>query len=373
MNDWIIYAGLPDVILLLLGVIVVAGLIGWGVGRRKAKELARRQADLLEALPHGAVIVRSDGRVTLANAEARQLWGAGIFPAQLQGDWLALCGQGQPAGIYRSRNLDAPSGLKLCVRVAPLSSDSALLVLQDLAAQQQQEAFYRNFISNVSHELKTPLTVIQGHVASMEQSPVQDERWQTSRRIVAEETARLAHLVENLLLLSRLEMPDFSLDLRPVNLEAVVEDSILQLSDLAEARDVSLSLRRDSELPRIRADRARLKQVFINLLDNAIKYNRKGGSVVVRLNADGERVTAHVQDTGEGIPAQDLPHIFEKMYRVERRQGRPVEGSGLGLSIVRRIVEQHGGSISVQSHEGETIFTVILPQSPSEPRTVTTQ
>jgi hypothetical protein len=137
MNDWIIYAGLPDVILLLLGVIVVAGLIGWGVGRRKAKELARQQADLLEALPHGAVIVRSDGRVILANAEAQQLWGAGTFPARLEGDWLALCGQGQPAGIYRTQNLDAPSGLKLGVRVAPLSSDSAMLVLQDLAAQQQ--------------------------------------------------------------------------------------------------------------------------------------------------------------------------------------------------------------------------------------------
>jgi two-component system phosphate regulon sensor histidine kinase PhoR len=159
-------------------------------------------------------------------------------------------------------------------------------------------------------------------------------------------------------------MPDFSLESRPVSLEAVVEDAILQLSDLAEVRGISLSLQRENDLPRIMADRARLKQVFINLLDNAIKYNHEGGSVTVRLSADGEHIVAQVTDTGEGIPAQDLPHVFEKMYRVERRRGRPVEGSGLGLSIVRHIVEQHGGNISVQSQEGETTFTLVLPQSP---------
>jgi len=361
MSNLIIYFGLLDFILLLLGVIVVAGLIGWLLGRRSRQ--MNRLAKLLDALPLGAVIARADGRVVLANAEARQLWGAQPLPQKLQGAWAALCQVAQSSRAHRTQNLDAPSSLKLGVKAAPLHSDLVLLVLEDLTARLRLEAFYRNFISNVSHELKTPLTVIQGHVASMEESPVQDDRWQTSRRIVAEEAARLTQLVDNLLLLSRLEMPDFSLEIRPVNLEAVVEDAILQLSDLAEARNISLSLQRESELPRIMADRARLKQVFINLLDNAIKYNREGGSVTVRLSADDEHITAQVTDTGEGIPAQDLPYIFEKMYRVERRQGRPVEGSGLGLSIVRRIVEQHGGSISVQSGEGGTTFTVILPQS----------
>ena len=361
MRNLIIYFGLLDFILLLLGVIVVAGLIGWLLGRRSRQ--MNRQAMLLEALPYGAVVVRADGRVVLANAEARQLWGAQPFPQRLPGGWAALCQVVHSSRTFRAQNLDAPSGLKLGVKAAPLHSDLILFVLEDLAARQRLEAFYRNFISNVSHELKTPLTVIQGHVAAMEQSPAQDERWQTSRRIVAEEAARLTQLVDNLLLLSRLEMPDFNLEIRPVNLEAVVEDAILQLSDLAEGRGISLSLQREGDLPRIMADRARLKQVFINLLDNAIKYNREGGSVVVRLNTDGERVVAQVSDTGEGIPTQDLAHIFEKMYRVERRQGRPVEGSGLGLSIVRRIVEQHDGSISVESGEGGSTFTVILPQS----------
>jgi signal transduction histidine kinase len=115
------------------------------------------------------------------------------------------------------------------------------------------------------------------------------------------------------------------------------------------------------------ADQARLQQVFINLVDNAIKYNRHGSAVVVRLGADERRVVAQVTDTGEGIPAQDLPFIFEKMYRVERQQGRYVEGSGLGLSIVQRIVEQHGGSISVKSQvEKGSTFTVTLPRYADE-------
>jgi signal transduction histidine kinase len=205
--------------------------------------------------------------------------------------------------------------------------------------------------------------VIQGHVAALGEGLADDDPRQTSRRVVAQEAARLTQLVDNLLLLSRLEMPDFSLERRPVSLEAVAEDAILQLFDLAEAQNVTLSLQRQVGLPRIMADRARLKQVLINLLDNAIKYNRPGGEVTVRLGADQERVTVQVADTGEGIPAQDLPHIFAKMYRVERRRGRYVEGSGLGLSIVQRIVEQHQGSVSVESREGAgTTFTVSLPR-----------
>ncbi len=360
MSDWIVYVGLPDLIVFLLGAIVVMGLAGWGLIWRQERRRLRQQAELLDALPQGGMIVRRDGRIVQANAEARQLWDAQPLPTRLEGDWLALCDP-KTAGAFVS--LDAPSGLKLGVRAAPLSSDLTLLILQDLTARQHQEALYRNFISNVSHELKTPLTVIQGHVAAMGENPADAERWQTSLRIVAEETARLTHLVENLLLLSRLEMPDFSLETGPVNLETVIEDALLQLSDLAEARDISLSLQRESPIPRITADRARLKQVFINLLDNAIKYNRDGGQVRVRLSAEGDRVIAQVTDTGEGIPPEDLPHIFEKMYRVERRRGRPVEGSGLGLSIVKRIVEQHGGSIAVESQAGQTTFTVTLPNT----------
>ena len=359
MNDRIIFFGLPDFVLLSLAVVLAAGLVGWALSHRRRKALL---AELLNGLTHGAVVVRADGRVFLVNAEARQLWGNGTFPAKLEGPWATLIGEVWRRGSQSVCDLDALSGLRLRVRAAPLTSKLILLILEDTSAQRQQETFYRNFISNVSHELKTPLTVIQGHMAAMGSGPTDDDRWPTARRIVTEEAARLTQLVDNLLLLSRLEMPDFVLDGRPVNLEAVVEDAMLQLSDLADAQGISLSLQSEGGLPRIVGDRARLKQVFLNLLDNAVKYNRPDGAVTVQLSATQEHVVARVADTGEGIPPQDLPHVFEKMYRVERRQGHPVEGSGLGLSIARHIIELHGGSVAVESQLGEgSTFTVTLP------------
>lgn len=364
MKDFIIYFGVLDFVVLLLMVMLVMVLVGWGLGwLSRGRAILRRMADLVNALPYGAIVVRPGGRVVLANAEAQQMWSQRPLPRRLGGPLAALTREAEQSDGHSVHNLNAPSGLRLQVRTTPLRSQLTLLVLEDLTARQRQDAFYRNFISNVSHELKTPLTVIQGHVAAIGDGLPDDDPRQTSRRIVAQEAARLTQLVDNLLLLSRLEMPDFSLEHRPVSLEAVIEDAILQLSDLAEARGISLSLQRESSLPRIMADRARLKQVFINLLDNAIKYNRQGGAVMVHLSSDATRVLAQVTDTGEGIPAQDLPHIFEKMYRVERQQGRYVEGSGLGLSIVLRIVEQHKGSVSVQSRLGQgSTFTVALPR-----------
>ena len=364
MNDLVIFFGLLDFILILLAVVLVAGLIGWVVGRLRRELFLSQIAEILAVFPQGAVIAWSDGHVILTNDEARQMWGSDPFPARLEGHLADLVGEAQSSDGHIVRSLDASSGLKLQVRAAPLQSGPILLVFEDLTARQHQEAFYRNFISNVSHELKTPLTVIQGHVAAIGEGLADDDPRQTSRRVAAQEAVRLTQLVDNLLILSRLEMPDFVLERRLVNLEAVAEDAILQLSDLAEARHISLGLRKEGSVPRIVADRARLKQVLINLLDNGIKYNRQGGTVTVRLSANEEWVTVRVTDTGEGIPAQDLPHVFEKMYRAERRQGRYVEGSGLGLSIVQRIVEQHKGSISVKSQVGEgTTFTVMLPRS----------
>lgn len=358
MSEWVVYFGLPEFILIAAGVIAAAVLAGVWLGQRRAR--GRAWAALVEALPDGVMLVQANGRLDLANAEARQLWGAPLS-RQLEGAWAEMAANVLSSGTPNIQSLETSGSVKLEARAAALRPDRVLFVLRDLASRQQQESFYRNFIGNVSHELKTPLTIIQGHMAALGERPADAERWQTARRVVAEEAARLTQLVDNLLLLSRLEMPDFALDLQPVSLEAVVEDAILQLSDAAEARNVALSLQPETRLPRLMADRARLKQVFINLLDNAIKYNREGGSVHVRLSADGERIMAQVTDTGEGIPPQDLPHIFEKLYRVERRRGRPIEGSGLGLAIVRRIVEQHSGRISAESDADGATFTVILP------------
>lgn len=365
MGDLLIYFGLLDFLLLSFVALALAVLTGFLLSRwRNRREALQHIAGLLDTLSQGLLIVRADGRVVLANEEAQNVWGQARFPGHLPELLAPLVREVQQQQVAVVHSVDGPSGLKLQVRATELRPGWILLVMEDLTARRYRETFYRNFVSNVSHELKTPLTVIQGHVAAVGEGLAEDDPRQTPLRIVAQEAARLTQLVDNLLLLSRLEMPDFTLERRPVNLEAVVEDAILQMSDLAEERDVSLNLQRSGRLPRVQADQARLKQVLINLLDNGIKYNRESGSVTVCLEACEEHAIVRVRDTGEGIPAQDLPHIFEKMYRAGRR-GRYVEGSGLGLSIVQRIVEQHGGAISVESRPGAgTTFTVTLPYVP---------
>ena len=228
MSDLLIYFDLVGFLLITPVVLFAAGLTGflfdWWWSRRV---MLNRFTELLETLAQGALIVRPDGRVVLVNTEARQLWGQGPFPQKISGPLAAIVREVQKQHTSDVRSLDAPSGLKLQVRATPLRTGLTLIVLEDLTAKRYREAFYRNFVSNASHELKTPLTVIQGHVAAVSDGLAEDDASQTSLRIVAQEAARLTQLVDNLLLLSKLEMPDFSLDRRLVNLEAVVEDAIL--------------------------------------------------------------------------------------------------------------------------------------------------
>ncbi|MBN2002657.1 MAG: GHKL domain-containing protein [Anaerolineae bacterium] len=361
MNDWLIYFGLPDFILYTVALMIVCYAAGWWVSRRQHRQETTPDA-ILDSLPYGAILLRHDGQMLTVNAEAKKLWNLPPPPGLAPHALAALAGEARQEGGHWMRTLDAPSGASLRVWAAVVDAGATLLILEDFSARKQQEGFYRNFISNVSHELKTPLTVIQGHASALDHGGKADDPRHTSLRIITQETARLTQLVENLLWLSRLEMPDFIMERKPVNMEAVVENSILQLSDLAEARGISLNLQTTGPLPRILADQSRLKQVCINLLDNAIKYNHDGGTITVSLDADEHNVICRISDSGEGIPEEDLPHIFEKLYRVARPQGRYVEGSGLGLSIVRRIIEQHRGSISVQSEPVKgTTFTLLLP------------
>lgn len=366
MNDWLIYFGVPDFLLCTVALMIVCYAAGWWVSRRQHRQGTAPDA-ILGSLPYGAILLRHDGQMLTVNAEAKKLWDLPPLPGSAPHPLAALAGEARQEGGHCMRTLDAPSSARLRVWATAVDAGTTLLILEDFSARKQQEGFYRNFISNVSHELKTPLTVIQGHASALDEGgnsndPRQVALRQTSLRVIAQETARLTQLVDNLLLLSRLEMADFSLESKPVNFEAVMENAILQVSDMAEARNISINLQVSGPLPRIPADPSRLKQVCLNLLDNAIKYNHEGGAITVKLETDEKHLICHIADTGEGIPEADLPHVFEKMYRVARPQGHYVEGSGLGLSIVQRIVTQHKGSISVNSRpkEGAT-FTILLP------------
>jgi signal transduction histidine kinase len=357
MPDVIIYFGPWELALTLLGLVglTAVGLLVW---QWRVTRLERQR--LLDGLPYPAMLF-DRGRLRQRNSAA-DAWQQNLDMRALAADSFR-----QQQNIVRT--VPAVEGQAFQARALRLSRTETLVLLEDLAATQRQQAFYRNFVHNVSHELKTPLTVIQGHASKLGDTGLirtdrDRESWMASIRIIADEAKRLTQLVDNLLTLARLESPNFTLDRAPLNFGALLEDAILQLSDLAEKRQLALSLELSPGLPRIDGDRARLKQVVLNVLDNALKYTPAGGSVTVTVHAAAApaQLVCAVHDTGEGISPEDLPHIFDKLYRARRAQGRPVEGSGLGLSIAQQIIRAHGGDLTVQSELGAgSTFTLMLP------------
>jgi signal transduction histidine kinase len=216
----------------------------------------------------------------------------------------------------------------------------------------------QRLLADVSHELRTPLTVIKGNVDLMRRMKSLDEESLTS---IDQEAGRLTRLVGGLLLLAQAETGKLALNMKPVELDLLLTEVFQEMSILAGNR-VHIRLN-EIDQAYVNGDRDRLKQVFINLVANAVQYTPQGGEVFLSLEKVGGQARIIVRDTGPGIPAEDLPHIFERFYRAEKsRTRRETTGFGLGLSIANWIVERHGGRIEVNSQDGKgTTFAIWLP------------
>jgi signal transduction histidine kinase len=232
-----------------------------------------------------------------------------------------------------------------------------------------QNAFesQQRFLADAAHELKTPLSVLRAHWESELNNP--RFSLELKERIVqdTETITRLNHLINNLLLLSRTEAIQSSFEFEHLRLDALLGEVIADAKMLAETKSQEIDA---GDVPPVElfGDRARLYQLFFNLLDNASKYTGEGGRISVRAQVDDSMVSVAVEDNGPGIPAEDLPHIFKRFYRVQKDRGRKTGGSGLGLSICELIARAHHGSIGVESVTGEgSIFTVRLPRPASSP------
>ncbi|MBI5622505.1 MAG: PAS domain-containing protein [Elusimicrobia bacterium] len=238
----------------------------------------------------------------------------------------------------------------------------ALLVLHDITRLRGLERARREFVANVSHELKTPLTTIRGFAETLLSGGMDDPAHRVEfLETIEKDAERLSALVDDLLELSAIESGRAPLRLSLVDVLEVARETAAGLRFLAERRKISITVQ-DGGAPPVAADKTRLAQVLRNLLDNAVKYNKEGGSVTVAAETGVEELEVSVADTGPGILAEDLPRIFERFYRVDKARSRELGGTGLGLSIVKHIVEAHGGRVWAENlPKGGAVLRFTLP------------
>jgi two-component system phosphate regulon sensor histidine kinase PhoR len=252
--------------------------------------------------------------------------------------------------------------------VSAAETSGAVIVLHDITDLRKLERVRRDFVANVSHEFKTPLTAIQGFAETLLAGAIDDEQNRVRfLEIILEHSQRLARLTDDLLRLSQMDADRLGLEIRSVGVSQFVESCIETAQRPAAERDLRISVNLSSRLPDIAADRRRLAEVLQNLLDNAIQYTPPGGQIMLSASANGNEVTFTVSDTGIGIPQTDQPRIFERFYRVDVARSREVGGTGLGLAIAKHLVEAHGGRIWVASEVGQgSQFHFTVPVFESE-------
>lgn len=252
---------------------------------------------------------------------------------------------------------------------APLPGESrakgVLIVLHDITAMRRLEQMRTEFVANASHELRTPLTAIKGFAETLLDGALQDPV--ASKRFVSiidQEAERLNRLVEDLLDLARIESKKVKMVMQPVELNSLVSQIALELNHRLDKGDLKLEIIVPKDLPKVKGDRDWLYQVFLNLIDNSIKYTPPGGKILVSAVPKEKEIRVEVQDSGIGIPKEDLPRIFERFYRVDKARSRQLGGTGLGLSIVKHVIENHGGKIGIKSKLGEgTTVWFTLPKA----------
>ncbi|MCM3086407.1 cell wall metabolism sensor histidine kinase WalK [Bhargavaea ginsengi] len=237
-----------------------------------------------------------------------------------------------------------------------------VVVMHDISELIRLEKIRKDFVANVSHELRTPVTSIKGFSETLMDGAIQDESAAMQfLEIIHGESGRLEMLIEDLLDLSKIEKEGYVLRLQPVNVNEVIERSVRSISGRLKNREMTVEVDYPHELL-IKADPERLVQVLVNLLTNAVSYSKPGTLIKVTAAETASMVSISVTDQGIGIPAEELPRLFERFYRVDKARSRDSGGTGLGLSIVKHLVDLHGGTITVESEPGKgSTFTVSIP------------
>ncbi|MFZ5818747.1 MAG: sensor histidine kinase [Chloroflexota bacterium] len=318
-----------------------------------------RLATVLEQMPDGVLIAGPDGNIQFANPAAQRLFGRGVLSFsvtqalrhhQLVQAWQ----QCKQSGAMQVESVELPGRQFLQLVVIPdrHMPGGSLLLVQDLTRVRRLETIRRDFVSNISHELRTPLASLKALTETLQDGALDDP--EAARRFLGRisiEVDALTQMAQELLDLSRIESGQVALDMRPVAPRKLLRSAAERMRLQAERAGLSLTVRCPANLPKVKADLPRVEQVLVNLIHNAVKFTRPGGKVALLAEAGEGVVRFAVQDSGMGIPADDLPRIFERFYKADR--ARSGGGTGLGLSISRHLVEAHGGRIWAESREGE--------------------
>ena len=325
------------------------------------EQLRREQAEtaaLVESMVEGVIAADERGRIVTANPAARRMLGYDeanplpglpelfrvkaareVVDAVLDGD------------AVQDRELEMDDRVFL-MNARPLPSGGAVLVIHDLTEMRRLEAMRRDFVANVSHELKTPLTSISGYAETLLTDTPDPETTRRFLSTIATNARRMQRLVDNLLDLARLEAGRWQPEREPIDVAEAARDTWEALRDGSRAVAVDFGVEVADDAETVLADADAIRQVLTNLLDNSLRYTPRGGRIVCRSRVEGNGISISVADNGSGIVPEHLPRIFERFYRSDPSRSREEGGTGLGLAIVKHLVEAHGGRVSAESSRG---------------------
>jgi two-component system phosphate regulon sensor histidine kinase PhoR len=338
-------------------------------------ELRREQAEssaLVESMIEGVVAADGRGRIVTANPAARRLLGYGesdplpdlaeLFRVKAAREVVDAVLQGQPV---QDRQLEM-DGRFFLVNARPLPAGGAVLVLHDLTEVRRLEAVRRDFVANVSHELKTPLTSISGYAETLLADSTDAETTHRFLATILSNARRMQRLVDDLLDLSRIEAGRWQPDRTEVDVAAVARESWTALAGRADAHAVDFALEIEPGAEIVAADPDALRQVLTNLMDNSLRHTPAGGRITCLSRRQDGGVAVSIRDNGAGITRDHLPRIFERFYRADSSRSREEGGTGLGLAIVKHLVEAHGGRVHAESERGGgTTVTCVFPDAPA--------
>lgn len=338
---------------------------------------------IIECMAEGLIALDRNGRITLLNSQSEALFRL-QSKDQLGKSFMEVVRNYQVAQVFqealttgqpqnRKVEVVTPAVRVLRIKITPLQDERGSIigvvgVIHDISELTRVERMRTDFVANVSHELRTPLTTIKGFVETLLEGAMEEPA--TCRRfleIINTESNRLAQLINDLLSLSEIEAKKQPLVREAFSLPELIGETLNIFKIPLEKKKLQLEVVVPENLPNMEADRGKIGQVLINLIDNAIKYTTSGQEITISAWQEGETLITCVADTGPGIPQEAVPRLFERFYRVDAARSREMGGTGLGLAIVKHIIEAHGGKVWVTSEWGQgSNFYFSLPMTAAE-------